>query len=132
MNNVSLIGRLTKDPQIRYTTNNTMVASFFLAVNRSYKTQEEQTANFIPIVAYGKTAEFAKNYFIKGEQIGLTGRINTRNYEDKQKITHYVVEVIANKFFFADSKKTNKENGFVSTNNNNSIFTKEEIKDLPF
>ena len=131
MNNVSLIGRLTKDPQIRYTTNNTMVASFFLAVNKSYKTEEKRTADFIPIVAYGKSAEFVKSYFTKGQQIGLTGRLNTRNWKDKENKTHYVTEVIANRFYFADVKKN-----LIAQNNSDSNIDDDKINfkdvELPF
>lgn len=111
MNKVVLLGRLTKDPEIRYTqTNNTMVASFSLAVNRRFTKQgEERQADFINIVAWGKTAEFVSKYFKKGQQVGVIGRIQTRNYEDEKGQKHYITEVIAEETYFADSKKEEKQ-----------------------
>ena len=106
MNKVILMGRLTKDPEVRYTqTDNTMVATFSLAVNRRFAKQgEERQADFINIVAYGKTAEFCNNYFKKGRQVGIIGRIQTRQYDDKDGKRVYVTEVIAEEVYFADSK----------------------------
>ena len=107
MNKVILMGRLTKDPKIRYTqTTNTMVASFNLAVNRRFvKEGQERQADFISIVAWGKTAEFISKYFKKGQQVAVAGRIETRNYDDNNGQKHYVTEVIAEEVYFADSKK---------------------------
>ena len=82
MNKIELLGRLTKDLEIRYTQNNTPVASFSLAVNRRFAKEGEQQADFINIVAWNKTAEFCGKYFKKGSQIALSGRIQTRTYED--------------------------------------------------
>ena len=93
MNKVVLLGRLTKDVDVRYTqTNNIMVASFSLAVNRRFaKEGEERQADFINIVAWNKTAEFCSKYFKKGQQVGVVGRLQTRNYEDDKgvKPSHY-------------------------------------------
>ena len=107
MNKVQLLGRLTKDPEIRYTqTNNTAVASFSLAVNRRFgKEGEERQSDFINIVSWGKTAQFCEKYFKKGMQIALVGRIQTRTYDDTEGKKHYVTEVVAEEVFFADSKK---------------------------
>lgn len=109
MNKVILMGRLTKDPEVRYTqTNNTMVTSFSLAVNRRFvKEGEERQADFINIVAWSKTAEFCSKFFKKGQQVGVIGRIQTRNYDDDQGMKHYVTEVVAEEVYFADSKKDN-------------------------
>ena len=111
MNKVQLLGRLTKDPEIRYTqTNNTAVASFSLAVNRRFgKEGEERQADFINIVSWGKTAQFCEKYFKKGMQIALVGRIQTRTYDDTEGKKHYVTEVIAEEVYFADSKKEQQE-----------------------
>ena len=81
MNKVVLMGRLTRDPETRYTqTNNTLVASFTLAINRRFTRQgEERQADFIPVVAWSKTGEFCSKYFKKGQQVGVIGRIQTRN-----------------------------------------------------
>ena len=107
MNKVQLLGRLTKDPEIKYTqTNNTAVANFSLAVNRRFvKEGEERQADFINIVSWGKTAQFCEKYFKKGMQIALVGRIQTRTYDDTEGKKHYVTEVVAEEVFFADSKK---------------------------
>ena len=84
MNKVILMGRLTRDPEVRYTqTNNTLVASFSLAVNRRFARQgEERQADFINVVAWSKTGEFCSKYFKKGQQVGIIGRIQTRNFEN--------------------------------------------------
>ena len=107
MNKVVLMGRLTKDPDIRYTqSSNTMVVSFSLAVNRRFvRDGEERQADFINIVAWSKTAEFCSKYFKKGQQVGVIGRIQTRTWDDDQGMKHYVTEVVAEEAYFADSKK---------------------------
>lgn len=106
MNNVSLVGRLTKDVDLRYTSKNSKaVASFVLAVDRDVKKMSEnRRTDFIPIVTWGKTAEFSSKYFAKGHRIALQGSIHTRMWEDDQKNKHYVTEVVADRVFFADSK----------------------------
>ena len=107
MNKVILMGRLTRNPEVRYTqTSNTLVASFSLAVNRRFIRQgEERQADFINIVAWGKTGEFCSKYFKKGQQVGVIGRIQTRTWDDEQGQKHYVTEVIAEETYFADSKR---------------------------
>ncbi len=123
MNKVILMGRLTRDPEVRYTqTNNTLVASFSLAVNRRFARQgEERQADFINIVAWNKTGEFCSKYFKKGQQVGVIGRIQTRNWDDEQGQKHYVTEVIAEETYFADSRKDG--NGAVSSDFENSFGT---------
>ena len=112
MNKVILMGRLTRDPEVRYTqTNNTVVASFSLAVNRRFVRQgEERQADFINIVSWNKTAEFVSKYFSKGQQVGVIGRIQTRNYDDEQGVKHYITEVIAEEVYFAGEKKEKAQN----------------------
>lgn len=106
MNKTILMGRLTKDPDTRYTqTTNTQVTSFTLAVNRRFAKEGEQQADFINIVAWSKTAEFVSKYFKKGQQVGVIGRIQTRNYDDDKGVKHYITEVIAEEVYFADSKR---------------------------
>jgi single-strand DNA-binding protein len=107
MNKVILMGRLTKDPEVRYTqTNNTLVASFSLAVNRRFARQgEERQTDFFNIVAWNKTGEFVSKYFKKGQQVAVIGRLQTRNWDDDQGQKHYVTEVIAEETYFADSKR---------------------------
>ena len=116
MNKVILMGRLTRDPDVRYTTtNNTLVASFSLAVNRRFARQgEDRQADFINVVAWDKTGEFCSKYFKKGQQVGIIGRIQTRNYDDKDGKKVYVTEVIAEEAYFADSKREAEANPFAS------------------
>ena len=106
MNSVQLIGRLTKDPETR-TTDTTTIANFILAVDRPYS--KEKTADFIRIVAFGKTAEFIEKYFFKGKQIAIQGRIQERNYQDKNGETKYITEVVAEKVEFVGSKDEGKK-----------------------
>lgn len=107
MNKVILMGRLTRDPEVRYTqTNNTLVASFSLAVNRRFVRQgEERQADFINIIAWSKLGEFCSKYFKKGQQVSIIGRIQTRTWDDDQGVKHYVTEVVAEEAYFADSKR---------------------------
>lgn len=143
MNKSILLGRLTKAPEIRYSQTNEMkVAVFTLAVNRKYvKPGEERQADFINIVAYSKLAEFSEKYLRQGLQICVCGRIQTRNYEDKNGIKRYVTEVIAEELDFADSFKKEDDSILNSdkpvntqqntdTNTNEDIFPSED--DLPF
>ncbi len=110
MNKVILMGRLTRDPEVRYTqTNNTLVASFSLAVNRRFAREGEQQADFINIVAWSKTGEFVSKYCKKGQQVAVIGRLQTRNWDDEQGQKHYVTEVVAEEVYFADSKKDNSD-----------------------
>ena len=106
MNKVILMGRLTRDPEVRYTqTNNTLVASFALAVNRRFVRQgEERQADFFNIVAWGKQGEFCSKYFKKGQQVGVIGRLQTRNYDDKDGNKRYTMDVVGDNVQFLESK----------------------------
>lgn len=130
MNKAILMGRLTKDPDVKYTqSTNTMVASFSLAVNRRFTKQgEERQSDFINIVTWSKTAEFVSKYFSKGQQVGVIGRIQTRNYKDDKGVMHYITEVIAEEAYFADSKKENEP---VATTEN-ELTPIQDDDDLPF
>jgi single-strand DNA-binding protein len=136
MNKVCLIGRLTKDPDVRYTqTNNTLVASFNIAVNRRFaKETDEIQADFIPIVAWSKTGEFCSKYFKKGQQVGIVGRMQTRNWDDEKGVKHYATEVIAEEVYFADSKKEDvfSEYGSTFANNTGNDYEITSNDDLPF
>ena len=107
MNKVILMGRLTRDPEVRYTQNtNTLVASFSIAVNRRFTRQgEERQADFFNIVAWNKTGEFCSKYFKKGQQVGIIGRLQTRTWDDQNGTKHYITEVVAEEAYFADSKR---------------------------
>ena len=143
MNKVILMGRLTRDPEVRYTqTNNTLVASFSLAVNRRFTREgDTQTADFINIVAWGKTGEFCSKYFKKGQQVAVIGRLQTRTWEDQQGQKRYVTEVIAEETYFADSKRESQaDTGFENTfggdtqtsGGDTSDFEVSSGDDLPF
>lgn len=104
MNKVILVGRLARDPDVRYTQSGKATASFALAVNRRVGQGKEQQADFIPIVAWEKLAEIAGNNLMKGSQILVEGRMQVRNYEDKEGQKRYVTEVIAQNIEFLGSK----------------------------
>lgn len=105
MNKVVLIGRLTKDPELRYTSSNVPAASFSLAVNRPFTNQQGvREADFINIVMWRKQAETAKKYLTKGSLIAVEGRIQTRNYDGTDGKKVYVTEVVADNFEFLESK----------------------------
>ncbi|MBP5422475.1 MAG: single-stranded DNA-binding protein [Paludibacteraceae bacterium] len=104
MNNVTLVGRMLKDPEIRVNNNNA-VAKFGIAVNREYKNQEGRyDADFINCVAFGKTAEFIEKYFKKGMRIGIVGRIQTGSYTNKDGQKVYTTEVACDKAEFVENK----------------------------
>lgn len=105
MNNVSLIGRLTAEPEIRYGKDDMTIANFTLAVDRIGSDE----ADFIRCVAFGKSAEFVDDYFTKGLRVGVSGRIQTGRYEDKDGVTRYTTDIIVERLDFADGKKEDKE-----------------------
>lgn len=109
MNKVILLGRLTKDPEVRYTQSENMlaIARYTLAVDRRFKKEGQPSADFINCVAFGKSAEFAEKYMTKGRLFGVIGRIQTRNYDKKEKV--YVTEVVVEEQYFAYSKKDDKK-----------------------
>ena len=106
MNRVNLIGRLTKDPELRFTPGTGMaVSTFTIAVDRRANKDGKKEADFIPIVVWGKQGENVANYMSKGRLIGISGRIQTRNYEGKDGIRRYVTEIVADEVQFLDYKK---------------------------
>jgi len=127
MNKVFLIGRLTKDPELRYTGNNTAVASFTVAVNRNFSNQNgEREADFIPVVVWRKQAENVKNYLSQGSQVAIDGRIQTRSYDDQNGQKRYITEVVADNVEFMGSKASSEESN--SNNTKKSAKTKAEDK----
>jgi single-strand DNA-binding protein len=139
MNKVVLMGRLTKDPDLRYTSgNNTAVASFTLAVNRRFAKEGQPQADFINIVAWDKSAEFVGKYFTKGQQVVVVGRIQTRAWDDNEGKRHYVTEVVAEETYFADSKKSapadNKSESYEPPQTGDGFYPPmdEEEDNLPF
>lgn len=105
INNVVLVGRLTKDPELRYTQSNVATASFTLAINRNFKNAEgNREADFISCIMWRQSAENLVNWCRKGQQIGITGRIQTRNYENQQGQRVYVIEVVAENFHVLEKR----------------------------
>ena len=127
MNKVHLIGNLTKDPELRYTKQNIPVASYTIAINNRYG--EKQQTDFINISTWGKSGEFIKKYFQKGQPIAITGRLKNKNYEDNNGNKHYSMEVVTEDIEFVGSKKEIKiepKEEFVPS------FSKDDFDDLPF
>jgi len=119
MNRVILVGRLTKDPELRYTPNGVAVATFTLAVNRSFtNAQEEREADFINVVVWRKPAENTANFLKKGSLAGVDGRIQTRSYEGQDGKRVYVTEVMAESVQFLEPKSSgNQSEGNTNTSN---------------
>lgn len=111
MNIAIIVGRLTKDPEIRYTQSGKAVATFTLAVDRRFKQDGQPSADFLPCVAWGKTAEVAGKYLAKGHRCGVEGRIQTRSYESNGQ-KRYVTEVIVDQLEFLESKKKESGNSY--------------------
>ena len=137
MNKVMLLGRLTKAPEIRYTQANAPVSAFTLAVDRRGKKDNEKTADFINVTAFGTLADTCNKYLEKGKQIEIVGRIQTRNWDDDQGQKHYITEVVAEEAYFADSKRDSDssasfENTFGSTMPGATDFEVSSSDDLPF
>lgn len=144
MNKVILIGRLTKDPEVRYSQgeNSTAVARYTLAVDRRFKRNgDEQTADFINCVTFGKSAEFAEKYLHKGTKIAIVGRIQTGSYTNKDGQRVYTTDVVVEDQEFAESKNSGANNSDsagatnVSNSNSNDGFMNipDEIsEELPF
>lgn len=124
MNKAMLMGRLTKDPELRTTANNVSVCSFTLAVDRRFKNPDgEYEADFIPIVAWRHTAEFAARYFHKGSRMLLVGSIRPRSWEDQDGNRRYTTEVIADEIYFCDSKKgSSDESDYGKNHDDSSVF----------
>lgn len=125
INKCILMGRLTKDPELRTTNNGTNVTTFTIAIDTGYG--EDKKTDFINCVAWKKTAEFVNKYFSKGQMIIVLGRISTRNYEDKNGQKKYITEVVANEVQFGESKKAD------TAPTDNDDFTPLDIDDdIPF
>ena len=114
MNKVILMGRLTRDPEVRYSQgeNATAVARYTLAVDRRFnRNNDEQTADFINCVAFGRSGEFAEKYLHKGTKIAITGRIQTGSYTNKDGVRVYTTDVVVEDQEFAESKNASAANG---------------------
>lgn len=139
MNKVILMGRLTRDPEVRYSqgAEPLAIARYSLAVNRRFKRQGEQDTDFIPCVAFGKQSEFAEKYLSKGRMIAVSGRLQVRNWEDSNGNKRTTIEVVAEEQYFAERKKSNVENSRKRENDGIGegfypIDDEYEDDDLPF
>ncbi len=110
LNRIDIMGRLTRDPELRYTAQGTPVTSFTLAVDRDYQTGgSERQTDFIDVVAWKATAEFVSKYFSKGSMAVITGRLQIRDWEDKNGNKRRSAEVIADSVYFGESRKRDTE-----------------------
>lgn len=135
------MGRLTRDPEVRYSTNgnNMAICRFSIAVDRRFqKPGEERQADFINCTAFGKTGEFVSRYFTKGNRIAVVGALQTRTWDDAEGKKHYATDVIADEVHFADSKRADGEmpgrpsmQPATTTQENDGFYPLEE-DDLPF
>ncbi|HDA7553621.1 single-stranded DNA-binding protein [Staphylococcus aureus] len=138
LNRTVLVGRLTKDPELRSTPNGVNVGTFTLAVNRTFtNAQGEREADFINVVVFKKQAENVEKYLSKGSLAGVDGRLQTRNYENKDGKRVYVTEVVADSVQFLEPKNNNQQsnrqqNGQTQTGNNPFDNNVDSIEDLPF
>lgn len=135
LNKVIVMGRLTRDPELRYTQTNTPVVSFSLACDRDYSSGERKQTDFLDCVAWSHTAEFIKKYFGKGRAAVVEGRLQVRNWEDDAGTKRKTAEIVVNSIYFADSKPESKqEREYASPRTENSFdgFDNEDEGDLPF
>lgn len=129
MNKVILLGRLTADPEVKYSQSNEplAVARFTLAVNRRFKKQGEPDADFINCIAFGKNGEFIEKYFRKGQMVSIIGRLQVRSWTDSEGKKRISTDVIVEEQYFAESKKQEKpQENFVELTEN------IDDEDLPF
>lgn len=129
MNCVILMGRLCRDPELRTTQNNKTITRFSLAVDRKYKTEGGESADFLNCIAFGKTAEFIDKYFKKGSKMCLEGRIQTGSYE-KDGVKHYTTDIIVESVEFAESKRASNQSNETKTEDGFTLMESET--DLPF
>jgi single-strand binding protein len=136
MNKVILMGRLTRDPEVRYTQSDKplAIARYTLAVNKAYKKEDETEADFIPCVAFGKNGEFTERYFRKGQMVSVVGRLQVRNWEDDEGRKRVTTEVVVEEQYFAESKNKSEEKTLSEAVNSHlyPIDDNVEDEDLPF
>lgn len=134
MNKVILMGRLTRDPEVRYSTgeNAMAIARYTLAVDRRFnRNNDEQTADFINCVAFGRTGEFAEKYFHKGTKIAVCGRISTGSYTNKDGQKVYTTEVVVEENEFAESKASSEGSAAANYNNQALAASEDGFMNIP-
>ena len=142
MNKFQFMGRLTRDPEVRYTSgNNTQVTTFSIAVNRRFVAQgAERQADFFNLTAFGKTAEFCAKYFKKGQQVLVVGRVQNRSWDDPNGQKRYATDFIVEETYFADSKRDGSAGTFDNedvpqmpdSTDSGDFITIDETEELPF
>lgn len=133
LNRIILMGRLTRDPELRRTGNGTAVTSFSLAVDRDYKSPAgERETDFIDIVAWRNTAEFVHKYFTKGRMAVVEGRLQVRDWTDKDGGRRRSAEVVADNIYFGDSKRTVSDSDTPAPSGEFTELPDEETGELPF
>ena len=133
MNTIIIMGRLTRDPEVRYTADGKGVARCSIAVNRRFKQEGQPEADFFNLVSFGKTAEFIEKYFHKGMKALVTGELRNNNYTDKDGIKRYTNDIIISSIEFAESKSTNLTPVDDNSDNPFTVNVPEGIDDeLPF
>lgn len=133
MNKFQFMGRLTREPEAKFTTNNKPVTTFSIAVNRRFADANgERKADFFNITAYGKLAEFCAKYYRKGQQVLVEGRIQNRTWEDQNGQKRYATDYIVENAYFADSSGNIKENPNGYADDNGEFVTIEDYEELPF
>ncbi len=143
LNRVVLVGRLTRDPELRYTPSNVAVATFTIAVNRPFSNRNQQqdqnmqgtnqpTADYIPVVVWRNQAENVKRYTTQGSMVAVEGRIQTRNYDGNDGVRRYVTEVVADNVVFLETKGSQEalnQRNTSNVNNNNNNYYQEPQRD---
>jgi single-strand DNA-binding protein len=132
MNKVIIMGRLTKEVDLKYTQSGTAVAKFSVAVDRRVKQGEEKKADFINCVAFGKTAEFISKYFAKGSSIAVVGRIQTGSYDNSEGKKVYTTDIMVEEVSFAGGKKTEGQAQQNSQSTTEGFIPIGDDEDLPF
>lgn len=134
MNKVILMGRLTREPDVRYSTTGAeqlAIARYTLAIDRRYQKDSQNNADFIRCVTFGKSAEFAEKYFHQGTKIVVEGRIQTGSYQDKDGKTVYTVEVVAENQEFAESKQAAQNNNVSKAKENGATNGMDDFVSIP-
>ena len=133
LNHITIMGRLTRDPELRYTQSQTPVASFTLAVDRDFGGRDggEKQTDFIDVTAWRQTAEFVAKHFAKGQRVAIVGSIQTRSWEDNDGGKHKAVEIVADSVYFADAKKESAAGSYAESAMTSEGFEVTD-EDIPF
>lgn len=134
LNHITIMGRLTRDPELRHTGNGTPCANFTVAVDRDFGKNEngEKETDFVPVVAWRQTGEFVSKYFTKGRMAVVSGRLQIRKWTDKDGNKRETAEVVADQVYFGDSKKDASGDGYTAPVQNFDVIDGDDDSSLPF